>query len=78
MKEQIKTDDVKKFKSNAVIFTVLLIATALTAGPFFLYSDWIGMIIWIGLACVMMFYAIKSEKQKNTMTSKHIKKYSLI
>lgn len=64
MKEEIKTEDIRKFNHDGMIFTVLLIAIVVTVVPLFLYLDYIGIAIWILLAGIMMYYAARIEKQK--------------
>ncbi|MFR1449749.1 MAG: hypothetical protein ACLSSU_07380 [Beduini sp.] len=39
MKKQVVQDDVRRFKQNTVIFTVLIILTVVSAIPLFLYLD---------------------------------------
>ncbi|ERI92998.1 transcriptional regulator, Cro/CI family [Clostridiales bacterium oral taxon 876 str. F0540] len=64
MKEEIKTEDIKRFNRDGMIFTVLLIATAVLVVPLFLFLNFIGIVIWLVLFGVTMHYAICVEKQK--------------
>lgn len=66
MKEEIKTDDMKRFNRDGAIFTVLLIATVVLVVPLFLYLNFIGIAIWLVLYGVTMYYAKRVEKQKKT------------
>lgn len=66
MKEQIKTEDIKKLNNDGTIFSVLLIVTVLVAVPLFLYLNFIGIAIWLGIFAVTMYYAIRIERQKKT------------
>lgn len=64
MKEEIKTEDIKKFNHDGTIFTLLLIATTVVAVPLFLFLEFIGVAIWLVLFGVTMYYARCIEKQK--------------
>lgn len=66
MKEEIKTEDIKRFNRDGMIFTALLIATVVLAVPLFLYLSFIGIAIWLVVYGVTMYYAICIEKQKKT------------
>ena len=60
MKKQVVQDDVRKFKRDTVIFTVLLIVTLLSAIPLFLYLELVGIVLWLVIAGIMIFYSIIS------------------
>lgn len=64
MKEQIKTEDIKRFNRDGGIFFVLLAATIILVVPLFLYLSFIGVGLWIVLFGITMYYAEKIEKQK--------------
>lgn len=64
MKEKIKEDDVRKFNRDSGVFTVLLIASILSAVPMFYFLGLIGAGIWVVLYGITMYYAIRIEKQK--------------
>ncbi|MDQ0151280.1 helix-turn-helix domain-containing protein [Eubacterium multiforme] len=66
MKEEIKTEDIKKFNHDGIVFTVLLITTVVLAVPLFLYLNFIGIVIWLVLYGITMYYAKGIEKQKKT------------
>lgn len=66
MKEEIKTEDIKKFNRDGVIFTWLLIATMVLVVPLFLYLSYIGVVIWLVVYGITMYYAMRIEKQKKT------------
>lgn len=66
MKEEIKTEDIKKFKRNGTIFTLLLIATIVSVVPLFLFLEFIGVAIWLVIFGVTMYYARCIEKQKKS------------
>lgn len=66
MKEEIKTEDIKKFNRNGTIFTLLLIATIVLGVPLFLFLEFIGVAIWLVIFGVTMYYARCIEKQKKS------------
>ncbi len=66
MKEEIKTEDIKKFNRDGMIFTILLMTTIVLVVPLFLYLNFIGVAIWLVLFGVTMYYARCIEKQKKT------------
>lgn len=78
MKKQVVQDDVRKFKRDMVIFTVLMIVTLLSAIPLFLYLELVGIALWLVIAGVMIFYSIRLNKQKrnnNIQTYREILAY---
>lgn len=78
MKKQVVQDDVRKFKRDTVIFTVLMIVTLLSAIPLFLYLELVGIALWVVIAGVMIFYSIRLNKQKrnnNIQTYREILAY---
>ena len=66
MREEIKSEDIKRFNHDGMIFTILLMATVVLCVPLFLYLDFIGIAIWLILFGVTMYYANRIEKQKKT------------
>ena len=66
MREEIKSEDIKRFNHDGMIFTILLMATVVLCVPLFLYLDFIGIAIWLILFGVTMYYANCIEKQKKT------------
>lgn len=78
MKKQVVQDDVRKFKRDTVIFTVLMIVTFLSAIPLFLYLELVGIALWVVIAGVMIFYSIRLNNQKrnnNIQTYREILAY---
>ena len=78
MKKQVVQDDVRKFKRDTVIFTVLMIVTFLSAIPLFLYLELVGIALWLVIAGVMIFCSIRLNKQKrnnNIQTYREILAY---
>ncbi len=66
MKEEIKTEDIKKFNRDGTIFTLLLIATGVLVVPLFVFLEFIGVAIWLVIFGITMYYARRVEKQKKT------------
>lgn len=64
MKEQIKKEDIDKFKRDGNIFTILFILTMVSVVPLMKFMEKYGFIIWGIIAIASMYYAIKVEKHK--------------
>ena len=64
MEKQVEQDDVRRFKRDTVIFTVLIILTVVSAVPLFLYLELSGIVLWLLIAGVMIYYAMRLNKQK--------------
>ena len=74
MKKQVAEDDVRRFKRDTVIFTVLIFVTVMSAIPLFLFLELTGIVLWLLIAGVMIYYAIRLNKQKRIMIFKLIEK----
>lgn len=66
MKEQVAQADVRRFKQDTLIFTVLLMLTVGSAIPLFLYFALPGIVLWLLIAGVMAYYARRLNQQKRT------------
>ena len=64
MKKQVSQDDVRRFKLDTIIFTVLIILTVISVVPLFLYLKLAGIVLWLLIAGVMIYYAMRLNKQK--------------
>lgn len=64
MKKQVAQDDVRRFKRDTVIFTVLIFVTVLAAAPLFLYLELAGIVLWLLIAGFMIYYAVRLNRQK--------------
>ncbi len=64
MKEQISETERKKFDRDSGIYTGLLLAAILSAVPLVHFFRWLGAAVWLVLAGVMFYYALRVEKQK--------------
>ena len=58
MEEEIKTENIKRFKCNDMIFIILLVV------PLLLYLNFIVIIICLVLYDITMYYTKAIEKQK--------------
>ena len=64
MKEQIKKEDIDKFKRDGNIFTILFILTMVSVVPLMKFMEKYGFVIWSIIAIASMYYAIKVDKHK--------------
>lgn len=64
MKEQISEEALKKWNQDGKIFTALLFITVILAVPLFLFLGIAGIVIWLALFGVTMYFAHRVEKQK--------------
>lgn len=64
MKEVIKKEEIEKMNCYGVIYTLLLIATVVSAVPLFMWLGHWAMIPWGMIFACAMVYAFKIEKVK--------------
>lgn len=64
MKEQIHSEDIRKFKKQSAIFAVLLISTILLFIPLYDFLGYAGVAVWLALFSATMYFAVCIEKQK--------------
>ncbi|WP_042272444.1 helix-turn-helix domain-containing protein [[Clostridium] dakarense] len=65
MKEQIKKEDIDKFKRDGKIFEILSILTIISPVPLMKFmGKKYGFVIWIIIFIAAMYYSIKVEKHK--------------
>jgi len=64
MKEVIKKEEIEKMNCYGVIYTLLLIATVVSAVPLFMWLGHWAMIPWGMIFACVMVYAFKIEKVK--------------
>ena len=64
MKETIKKEEILKFNQYGMIFSVLLIVSIVSILPLTMLFGYYGLIPWILIYSVTMFYAFKVEKLK--------------
>lgn len=67
MKNEIDAQELMKFQKDGNCFTVLFIACVLLPVPLVMLLGWWGMIPYLVLFGVCMFYAIRIEKQKKRL-----------
>ncbi len=64
MKEEIKKDEIAKMNCYGKIYTIMLVATAISAVPLFMWlGDW-AFIPWGIIWAISMYFAFKIEKVK--------------
>ena len=66
MKEQIKTEDIKRFNKDGGIFTLLLLADIILAVPLASFWGFRGLCVWAVLYIIGIYYARKIEKFKKS------------
>lgn len=64
MKEQISEEALKKWNQDGKIFTTLLFITVILGVPLFLFLGIAGVVIWLALFGVTLYFANRVEKQK--------------
>lgn len=64
MKETIKKEEILKFNQYGLIFSVLLIVSIVSILPLTMLFGYYGLIPWILIYGITMFYAFKVEKLK--------------
>ena len=64
MKEKIKETEIKKLKQCDIIFTVLLLATVVSAVPLTVWLGIYGILLWGALLGATLFFAYKVERIK--------------
>ena len=67
MKEQINREDQQIFNCLSVIYTVLLLAVAVTLLPLVEFLSYAGLGIWLALLGVALYVARLVEKKKKEM-----------
>ena len=65
MEKQVEQDDVRRFKRDTVIFTVLIILTVVSAVPLFLYLELSGIVLWLLIAGDILCNATEQTKKNN-------------
>ena len=64
MKEAIKKEEVKKMKQYGTVYTILLIATVVSAVPLFMWLGVWALIPWGIIWAISMYFAVKIERVK--------------
>ncbi len=79
MKNEIKKEDIQAFSNYGKIFTLLFIASIVSAVPLAYFGGWYGFAAWWVLFAVTLIYSFKVEKlkkQNNIQTYKEIIAFS--
>ncbi|MGL5614823.1 MAG: helix-turn-helix domain-containing protein [Sarcina sp.] len=66
MKENINSEEIKKFKRDSNIFVGLLIALPFLAVPLGKFMGYFGLAIFIFIAIIALYYSFLVEKQKKS------------
>lgn len=64
MKEQVKTEDRKKFEKLSQIFAIMFILAIITPIPLVHFLGYVGIGVWVVLMAVTFYFAILVEKRK--------------
>ena len=64
MKREIDAQEFGRFQKDSTIFRVLLIAMFISPVPLVLAAKWAGIVLYLGLSAVGLYYAIRVEKYK--------------
>lgn len=64
MQEIINQNSVKKFNKTSNIYALLLLTSALSLIPLLYFFKWIGLLIFIIIYAITMYFAFKVEKLK--------------
>ena len=64
MKKEIDQQEYAEFQKNGNIFSVLFVALLIVPVPLVMIFEWFGMVLYIGLWAIGMYFAIKLEKYK--------------
>ena len=74
MKDVIQKEEIEKMNRYGKIYTIMLIATAVSAVPLFMLLGVWALISWGIIWGISMYFAFMLEKIKKTMMFKRIKK----
>lgn len=64
IKEEIRQEDMQRFKKTSNIFTALLLMLIVTPIPLLHFLDNLGIGLWVALLAVALWFAYKVEKEK--------------
>lgn len=66
MKEQIKEEDIRRFKRDNLVYTVFLVGMVLLPVPLLKFFREVGIFLWLLWAAVAMIWALRVEKNMKT------------
>lgn len=75
MKEQVKAEDKQRFDHLGSIYSILMVLMIITPIPFMYFFKIVGIVSWIVIAAVTMYFAVLLEnykKQFNIQTYREI------
>ena len=64
MKKEIDKQEYAEFQKNSNIFSILFVVLLIVPVPLVMIFEWFGMVLYIGLWAIGMYFAIKLEKYK--------------
>lgn len=64
MKQEVKSEDRKKFEKLGQIYSVLFIIAIITPIPLTHFLSYLGIVIWAAIMAVTLYVAIMVEKKK--------------
>ena len=64
MRKEIDKQEYAEFQKNSNIFSILFVALLIVPVPLVMIFEWFGMLLYIGLWAIGMYFAIKLEKYK--------------
>ena len=64
MKKEIDKQEYAEFQKNSNIFSILFVALLIVPVPLVMIFEWFGMLLYVGLWAIGMYFAIKLEKYK--------------
>ena len=64
MKKEIDKQEYAEFQKNSNIFSILFVALLIVPVPLVMIFEWFGMLLYIGLWAIGMYFAIKLDKYK--------------
>lgn len=64
MKEQVRSEDKKKFEKLSRVFAIMFFAAMITPIPLAHFLDYFGIAIWVILMAATLYVAIMVEKKK--------------
>lgn len=64
MKKEIDQTEIKKFNNISAIFAILLFASVLLLVPLLKFFGWYGLIPWLIIYCLAVYYAVKIDRLK--------------
>ena len=64
MKKEIDKQEYAEFQKNSNIFSILFVVLLIVPVPLVMIFEWFGMVLYIGLWAIGMYFAIKLETYK--------------